>query len=230
MKRVAIVQSNYVPWKGYFDLIRFTDEFIIYDDVQYTRRDWRNRNLIKTATGLSWLTIPVEAKGNYHQQIRDVQISDPKWGSKHWSALMHNYARAPFFKTYRPLFEPLYLSDSETYLSEINRKFIEVILPLIGIDTPIRSSSEFDLVAGRSERLVQLCVSTGATIYLSGPAARDYLDEQMFSAEGISVQWMDYSGYPIYPQLFGTFEHGVSILDLLFNTGAAASTFMKSRG
>src|SRR5438046_1993127 len=133
MKRVAIVQSNYIPWKGYFDLVRLADEFILYDDVQYTRRDWRNRNRVKTPRGLEWITIPVEVKGKYHQRIRDTRISDASWGKKHWATLTHNYAKAPFFRAYREIFEPLYLGSLPPMLSEVNRLFIETICPLLDI-------------------------------------------------------------------------------------------------
>lgn len=228
MKRIAVVQSNYLPWKGYFDLIRRSEEFILYDDVQYTRRDWRNRNRVKTPTGLQWVTIPVEVKGKYHQRIRDTRISDPTWGSKHWAIFKHNYARAPFFEKYREIFEPIYLGPLPPMLSDVNRLLIDTICPLIGIDTPIRWSSEFELAEGRSERLLQICLAAGATEYLSGPAAKGYLDEGMFAAAGVNVVWMDYSGYPTYPQLFGEFEHGVTILDLLFNVGPDAPQYMKT--
>ena len=230
MKRVAIVQSNYIPWKGYFDLIRLSDEFILYDDVQYTRRDWRNRNRVKTPQGLQWLTIPVEVKGKYHQRIRDTRISDSGWGSQHWGVLKHNYAKAPFFQAYRGVFEPLYLGNLPPMLSDVNRLFMDTICPLLDIQTPIRWSHEFDLTEGRSERLLEICIATGATEYLSGPAAKGYLDEGMFAAAGVDVVWMDYAGYPPYPQLFGEFEHGVTVLDLLFNVGQTAPQFMKTRG
>ncbi|MEP7070334.1 MAG: WbqC family protein [Usitatibacter sp.] len=227
MKRVAIVQSNYIPWKGYFDLVRHCDEFILYDDVQYTRRDWRNRNRIKTPTGPQWLTIPVEVSGKYHQRIRDTRICDPDWGRKHWTTLCHNYAKAPFFGHYRDFFEPLYLGTRETFLSEVNRTFIAAIAPLVGAHTRLRWSSDYPLAEGRSARLVQLCVACEATLYLSGPAAKGYLDETLFTEAGIRVEWMDYSEYPEYPQLFGPFRHDVSILDLLFNTGPDAVRYMK---
>jgi len=227
MKRIAIVQSNYIPWKGYFDLIRFCDEFVLYDDVQYTRRDWRNRNLIKTPHGLHWLTIPVEVKGRYLQRIRDTRVSDPGWGRKHWAVLRHNYAKAPFFQRYRECLEALYLAPSPEYLSEINRIFLEAIAPELGIRTPISFSGDYELAEGRSERLLGICRAARADVYLSGPAARGYLDEGLFAAAGIRVEWMDYSGYAQYPQLFGAFEHGVSVLDLLFNAGPDAWKYMK---
>lgn len=227
-KLVVIVQSNYIPWKGYFDLINMADEFILYDDVQYTRRDWRNRNLIKTPQGLQWLTVPVEVKGKYFQRIRDTRISEPGWARKHWATLLHNYSKAPFFDTYRPVFEPLYLENADTLLSDLNRRFIEAICGVLGIGTRISWSSDYPLVEGRSERLLGLCLAAGATRYLSGPAARGYLDEQLFNDAGVAVSWMDYSGYPPYRQLHGAFEHGVTVLDLLFNEGPEATRYMKS--
>jgi hypothetical protein len=229
MKRVAIVQSNYIPWKGYFDLIRLSDEFILYDDVQYTRRDWRNRNRVKTPRGLQWLTIPVEVKGKYNQRVRDTRISDLSWGSHHWRVLTHNYAKAPFFKAYKDVFELLYLGNLPPLLSNVNRLFLDAICPLLDIRTPIRWSHEFNLADGRSERLLEICLATAATEYLSGPAAKGYLDEALFAAAGVDVIWMDYAGYPSYPQLFGEFEHGVTVLDLLFNVGTDAPRFMKAR-
>jgi hypothetical protein len=227
-KSAAIVQSSYIPWKGYFDLINLVDVFILYDDVQYTRRDWRNRNLIKTRDGLHWLTIPVEVKGKYTQKIRETRVSDPDWGRKHWTAICHSYAKARHFPAYRALFESLYLNLREEMLSQINFRFIRAICDALGITTKIVWSSDFILQDGQSERLIGLCKSVGATRYLSGPSAKDYLDESKFADQGMSVAWMDYSGYPPYTQLFGAFEHGVSILDLIFNEGQQAPRYMKS--
>jgi len=226
VKTVAIVQSSYIPWKGYFDLIRRADEFILLDDVQYTRRDWRNRNRIKTANGLRWLTIPVEVKGRYHQAIRDTVVSDPDWASRHWRQLRQSYRDAPYFDDYAARLEPLYLECRETHLSRVNRRFLDAICGWLGIGTPIRWSMDYEVVEGRSERLLSLCRQAGATRYLSGPSARDYLDVDRFAADGIEVAWMDYSHYPEYPQLHGPFEHGVSILDLLFMLGHGAPAAM----
>ncbi len=134
-KSVAIVQSNYIPWRGYFDLINSVDEFILYDDVQYTIRDWRNRNIIKTAQGPKWLTIPVEVKGKYHQKIKDTAISDPGWARKHWATIVHSYSRAPYFAKYRELFENLYLGSEDKMLSGINHRFLSAICLLLEIGT-----------------------------------------------------------------------------------------------
>jgi len=226
MKKVAILQSNYIPWKGYFDIIGSVDEFVLYDDMQYTKNDWRNRNKIKTRNGLEWITIPVRVE-SLAQTILETKIANPAWHKQHWKTLVQNYAKAAHFKEYKDVFEELYLGATETYLSEINRKCILAINGLLGITTTIRCSSEFTLAPGKSERLLELCRSLGATTYLSGPAASDYLDVSIFAAAGIAVEWMDYSGYPEYTQLFPPFEHGVSIVDLLFNEGTNAPKFMK---
>jgi hypothetical protein len=228
MKRVAIVQSNYIPWKGYFDLINLVDEFILYDDMQYTRRDWRNRNYIKTPRGREWLTIPVEVKGKYLQKIRETRISDPQWAQKHWKTIVHNYGRARHFRTHAEVFESAYLGYRGEMLSEVNRRFIEVVCRLLGIGARLSWSMEYPLHEGKNERLIGLCKAVGADHYLSGPADREYLDEPLFEREGIAVSYMDYSGYPEYAQLHGPFEHGVSIVDLLFNEGPEARRFMKS--
>jgi hypothetical protein len=227
-KRVAIVQSNYIPWKGYFDLIQSVDEFILYDDMQYTRRDWRNRNQIKTSNGLAWLTIPVQVKGNYFQAIKDIQISDPTWNTLHWKAIMHNYARAKCFQLFKARIEALYLNCRENYLSQINYYFLKAICQILGIQTPIRWSMDYDLGSGKTEKLVNLCQQLGATEYLSGPSAKNYIEPQLFVEAGIDLLYIDYSEYPEYNQLFPPFQHGVTILDLIFNEGENATRYMKA--
>jgi hypothetical protein len=228
VKRVAIVQSNYIPWKGYFDLINSVDEFILFDDMQFTRRDWRNRNLIKTPRGLEWLSIPVAVKGRYHQRICDTLISEPGWGPRHWETLKHNYAKAPHFEAYRGVLEPLYLSAGPS-LSEVNHAFIRAICGILGITTRLSWSMDYrPLEEGKSARLVDLCRRARASHYVSGPAARDYIEPALFDSAGIALSFFDYGGYPEYPQRFGTFQHGVTVLDLIFNVGPDARRFMKS--
>jgi len=228
MKRVAISQSNYIPWKGYFDLINMVDEFILYDDVQYTSQDWRNRNQIKTQHGLKWLSIPVESKGKRLQKINKTKVSGNHWRKKHWESIKRNYSKAPFFKEYEEIFEVLYQDNNDEYLTQINYRFITAISTILGINTKIRLSSEFDLVDGRIEKLLGICQDCDANVYLSGPSAKGYLDETMFVKNNIQVEWIDYGNYPKYQQMFQPFEHKVSILDLIFNKGRDANKFMKS--
>jgi hypothetical protein len=220
VKRIAVVQSNYIPWKGYFDLINMVDEFILYDQVQYTKSDWRNRNRIKTDKGAKWITIPVIHECR-DKMICETEVFKDIWRRKHCRFIRRYYRRARFFGLYEEILERLYLEDDETSLSRINFKFITAIAEILGIQTVISWSMDYHLVEGRSERLVALCKQAGASEYLSGPAAKNYLDEDLFKKEGIRVIWMDYTGYPEYRQLFcPPFIHEVSIIDLLLNEGA----------
>jgi hypothetical protein len=226
-KCVAIVQSSYIPWKGYFDLIRAADEFILLDDVQFTKRDWRSRNRIKTKDGLCWLTIPVHTKGRYQQRIMDTTISDPSWCERHWQTIQGAYARTPFFDAYAPRIKSVYERPPSDRLSDVNRSLIEAICQAMAITTPIRWSSEYHPGEGRNERLIDLCVKAGATDYLSGPSASGYVDEAAFASAEITVHFVDYSGYREYPQPYPPFEHAVSALDLLFCTGPGARDYLK---
>ncbi|TBU92870.1 hypothetical protein DNJ95_12700 [Stutzerimonas kirkiae] len=230
MKTVAIVQSNYIPWKGYFDLIAAVDEFILFDDMQYTRRDWRNRNLIKTPQGVQWLTVPVRVKGRYHQKIRDTELEGGDWAAAHWKTLEQNYRRAPHFAEIAEWLAPIYLEESFSHLSVLNRRLIEAVCRYLGITTRISNSWDYRLGEGKTERLVDLCVQAGADEYISGPAAKGYLEEQLFTDRGIRLTWFDYGGYPSYPQLWNDFSHGVSVFDLLFNCGRSAPRFMRYVG
>lgn len=227
VKKVAILQSNYIPWKGYFDLINTVDEFILYDEMQYTKNDWRNRNKIKTSNGVQWITIPV-IQNNLHQKINETTVFDKKWNLKHWRTLQQNYAKAPYFKFYKDLFEDLYLNMHTEHLSAINFTFMKTICDILGIKTNITWSHDYEYGDGKTERLVRLAKIVGGAEYITGPAAKGYLNEGLFEAENIKVTWMDYSGYKEYHQLYPPFEHGVSVLDLLFNEGPEAPKFLKT--
>lgn len=235
-KRVAIVQSNYIPWKGYLDLIAAVDEFVLFDEVQYTRRDWRNRNRIKTQHGPQWLTIPVAVKGRYLSPIRDMVVSDPEWNAKHWRTLSAAYARARCFRDIAPRLEQHYLACTQKHLSDVNRYLLAAVCKLLGIETPLRWSWEYPISAAaggdvelakgrdlpRSRRLAEICSQAGAAVYLSGPSAATYLQHEPFAERGIAIEYFDYSGYPPYEQTYPPFDHHVSIVDLLFNTGIDA--------
>ncbi|WAR44079.1 WbqC family protein [Methylomonas rapida] len=226
MKKVAILQSNYIPWKGYFDLIAAVDEFILYDDMQYTRRDWRNRNIIKTPQGLHWLTVPVKAKGKFEQTIRDTEIDGYKWREQHWKTLISNYRKSAHFSDVAEIIEPLYQASYRT-ISEVNLAFIKAVCNYLGIITKISNSWDYHLINGKTERLVNLCQQANATEYISGPAAKEYIEPEYFEAAEISLSWFDYQGYREYPQLWGYFVHGVTILDLMFNCGKDAPNYMR---
>ena len=235
-KRVAIVQSSYIPWKGYFDLIAAVDELVLFDEVQYTRRDWRNRNRIKTPNGPLWLSIPVAVKGRFLAPIREITISDPEWNVRHWRTLAATYGRARCFRDAAPLLEELYLGCRETRLSAINLRFLTAVCGQLGIGTPLRWSWEYpadgaeEPGAGRDEartrRLVQICSQAGAAVYLSGPAAKAYLQPGLFAERGIRVEYFEYTGYPEYEQLYPPFDHHVSIVDLLFSAGGDSRRYL----
>lgn len=226
-KKVAVVQSNYIPWKGYFDLIAAVDEFVLYDDMQYTRRDWRNRNRIKTPQGLQWLTVPVKVRGKYLQAIKDTEIDGEAWATAHWKALSINYRKAPYFEEVAAFVEPLYRAGNYETLSRLNERFIRAICSYLGIGTTITRSSDYELVEGKSERLADIVRQAGGSIYVSGPAAKAYLEDEPFRERSLSITWFAYPTYPEYPQLWGGFEHAVTVLDLMFNCGASSVGYMR---
>ncbi|WP_221899167.1 WbqC family protein [Hymenobacter sediminicola] len=226
-RKVAILQSNYIPWKGYFDLLNSVDDFIFYDEVQYTKNDWRNRNRIKTAQGVQWLTIPVRQE-QLAQKISETRVDDLGWGARHWRTLAQNYSRAAYFEQYKEQLQELYCGPNSEFLSQINQRFIRALNELLGIRTRLHSSIDFQVHGDRTARLVELVQAVGGTEYVSGPAARVYLDADQFAQAGLGLRWMSYAGYPEYPQVHGSFEHHVSVLDLLLNAGPAASRYMLS--
>jgi hypothetical protein len=195
--------------------------------MQYTRRDWRNRNLIKTPQGVQWLTVPVQVKGKYEQKIKDTSIDGVDWAIAHWKKLVQNYSRTPYFAEIAALLEPIYLTETFTHISQLNLRFIEAICNYLKIKTLITNSCDYVLLDGKTERLVDLCKQAGGTEYISGPSAMDYVEENVFSEAGIKLTWFDYAGYSEYPQLWGEFTHGVTILDLLFNCGKDARKYMR---
>lgn len=226
MKKIAILQSNYIPWKGYFDIIRQADVFVIYDEVQYTKNDWRNRNLIKTPKGLEWLTIPVKQE-NLNQKINETFVSQNNWNKKHWNSIVCNYSKAPYFKTFGNELKNLYENINTNNLSEINIQFIKTINRILGIETNIIDSKSLFLTGDKNDRLIDAVKKLDGSHYISGPAAKNYLNEDKFAANNIEVEWMNYKNYSEYNQLYQPFNHGVSIIDLMLNVGPNALTYFK---
>lgn len=229
MKRIAISQSNYIPWKGYFDLIKAVDEFVLYDEVQFTKNDWRNRNQIKTSSGAKWLTIPVVTSRRHGQSILETVVVDDRWRTKHWQSWQSHYGGAAHFRAYRDELAALYLSGTERQLSLINASFLHTVAGWLGITTPIAWSQEYAHDSDDpSMRLVQICRRAGATHYLSGPAAQSYLRVELFQQAGIVVEWMNYDSYKPYRQLGSPFIPAVSAIDLVLNEGPDAPAYLKS--
>lgn len=225
MKRVAVLQSNYIPWKGYFDIINDSDLFIFYDDVQYTKNDWRNRNIIKTKNGVEWITVPVGQR--IDRTIKEVKIDNNLWQIKHWKTISLSYSKAPFFNNYKVFFEYVYLEKKWVSLSEMNQFMIkEISEKFLGIKTKFEDSGKYELKGASLERLIDILKKSEADYYTSGPAAKAYIDEERFKKEKIILNYKDYSKYPVYNQIHGEFTHNVSILDLLFNTGTDAAWYI----
>lgn len=229
-KTIAILQSNYIPWKGYFDIIAAVDEFLIFDEAQFTRRDWRNRNRIIIDGAPHWLTIPVSSKGRYHAPIAEMEVSEAGWAEKHWRSIKHAYGKAPFFALYAPVLEKLYERAAVLrLLTEINELFMREIATTLGLATEFRHTAQVPRHAETpTGRLVEICVGREAQVYVSGPAARDYIQPAEFAAAGVTLRYADYAGYPTYPQASASFEHGVSIVDTLMRCGPQAREHLKS--
>lgn len=226
MKRLGCIQPSYIPWRGYFHIIQRSDVFVFHEDIQYTKQDWRNRNQVKTEAGLRWLTVPVQrqtSKGTIAEVLID--HTDP-WNKKHWRIIEQAYRTAPYFAQYRPFFEDLYNRHWDR-LMDLDIAFTEGICDLLGIRTEFVLSSSLHLTGVKTDRLIQMCQKLHITDYLSGPAARDYIEMDKFEAIGVRVEYQNYD-YPDYPQLHGAFEPHVSIIDLLFNCGDTALEYLRN--
>ena len=223
---VVILQPSYIPWRGYFDQISRADLFIFYDDVQYDKHGWRNRNQIKTGQGKQWLTIPVHSTGvTQGIPIKDVKIDWSKpWAKNHWKTLSIAYAKAPHFQRYIPLLEPFY-QRQDVLLADFTIDLTIALAGELGLPARfIRSSSLEGIDGQKTDRLIQILTRVGCTHYISGPSARDYIEQDKFDAAGIALEYIQYD-YPEYSQLFPPYDGQVSILDLLFMTGPEASGF-----
>jgi WbqC-like protein family len=215
--KAAIVQSNYLPWKGYFDIIHDVDVYVFLEDVQYTKNDWRNRNKIKTPFGVKWITVPV--KGGIRKKIYEVEIAgSTDWKERQKRQIEASYSRAPFYESYRDEIFEIFLKNFNK-LSELNIFAITRISELLGIGTRFLNSRDFVTAGRRDDKLIEICRQIGADSYLSGPAAKNYIKDEKFSNENIELAYKDYSGYPEYPQLWGGFDHNVSVIDLIFHCG-----------
>lgn len=216
--RTAIIQPNYIPWRGYFDFFKICDTFVFYDDVQYTKGDWRNRNLIKTQDGAQWLTIPVHASGRLAKNllIKDTKMVDNGWRERHLKTIEANYGHAPYFGEVYDIMRDAFEIDSES-ICDLSIDIIKRILDYLGIRCRLLLSSKIGYSElKKTDRLVAICKHLSATEYMSGDAARDYLEVDKFG--DIRVLWHKYKE-KVYPQLWGEFMSRVSIIDLLCNCG-----------
>ena len=225
MKKVAVLQSNYIPWKGYFDIIHDVDEFIFYDEVQFTKNDWRNRNRIITPQGVIWLSVPVGSDEN--RLVCEVVINDKRWQKKHFQTLKMAYHKAPYWRKYEEFFHFVFLENKWEYLYKLNRFLIEQISHnFLHIDTKFSDSQDYFTKGVKHEKLLSLVMATQADVYVSGPAAKNYIVAEDYNKAGIQLIWKNYDGYPVYQQMNEHFTHQVSVLDLLFNVGEEAPYYI----
>ncbi len=217
--RLVILQPSYLPWLGYFDQMFKSDAFVIYDDVQYDKNGWRNRNRIKTPQGPQWLTVPVLTKGRNLPINRAVEINNTtSWQKKHLKSIAQNYTKAPFFAQYMGLLEGV-LERRWKLLIDLNMTLIHLLMEELGLNTKIYLASDLRIPKdGKIERLIHICRHFQADIFLEGDAGRDYLDEALFAREGIRIEYHGYR-HPVYRQLHGNFVPYLSVIDLLFNHG-----------
>ena len=223
--KCVILQPSYIPWRGVFEQIAKADLFVFYDDVQYDKRGWRNRNRIKTRDGAQWLTIPVHSRGAQIDKIPIHQIEidwEQPWHERHLRALNMAYARAPYYKEYAPWLKEVY-ARRPLLLADFTIPLTMELARLVGIEhTRFMRSSALEGINGqKTERLVQILTRVGADHYISGPAARDYIEAERFEAAGITLEYMEYN-YPEYSQLYPPYDPFVSALDLLLMTGPRA--------
>lgn len=218
MKKIAILQSNYLPWKGVFDMINQVDIFVFYEDVQYTKDDWRNRNKIKTPQGLKWLTVPVK-KAPLETKIFEIEIFNGEdWQQKHYNLIKNNYIKAPYFQDYHFILEEIYLKKKWDKLSDLNIYSTKLIADVLGIKTEFINSTDLKTTGVKDDKIISICKQLNATHYLSGPAAKAYIKEDKFKNANIELEYINYE-YPEYKQLYGAFEHKVTVLDVIFNCG-----------
>ena len=227
--KAVILQPSYIPWRGYFDQICRADLFIFYDDVQYDKHGWRNRNQIKTSQGKQWMTIPVHTKGVTEGiSIKDVRIDWSKpWSKNHLKALTFAYAKAPCFASYAPWLDSVFERRDEFLADFTIRLTMEIARKIGNTHTRFMRSSEIPGIDGqKTDRLIQILMHVGANNYISGPSARDYVEMEKFDHTGISLEYMEYN-YPEYPQLYPPFDQYVTILDLMFMVGNDARKYIE---
>ena len=224
--RVTILQPSYLPWLGFFEQMTRSDKFVLLDDVQYTRRDWRNRNKVRVKEGWVWLTVPVQQKSRFSQSLLETRIDNSvSWRRKHLETLRQHYCKAPFFEKYFPRCQQIYEKDWE-FLFDLCLETIQFLKEEMGIETPLLRSSEMKLSGEKTERLVSICGELGATHYLSGESGSDYISQEDFSNPGIELEYQNYE-HPVYPQRYPGFVPHLSTIDLLFNCGEQSLSILK---
>jgi len=225
--KAVVLQPTYLPWMGYFGMIDIADVFVFYDDTQFVKQSWQQRNRIKTSSGPLWLTVPVVR--SFGQKINEVKVNNnTKWSERHWKSIKYDYSKAPFLNDYIQVFEEIY-SKEWTYLIDLNITIIKEITRILGLKTEFVFSSELKAEGTKTDRLINIITEIGADEYVSGPAAKSYMDVERFAREGISLYWYEFE-HPVYPQLYGDFIAYLSVIDLLFNVGEESLELIRKGG
>ena len=226
-RKIAILQPNYIPWKGNFDLINMVDVFVFYDDVQYTVKDWRNRNKIKTPNGELWLSVPVNHKGKRDQLICEALIdTTTDWQSNHFKSIYNNYKKARYFEIYKYLLEDIYLNNKWEKISDLDIFSTKAIAKALGIEVEWFLSSELKQIGEKDgEKVVKICKLLNCNYFINGPSSKPFMNQALFDEAGIELAYMEYN-YPEYQQLYPPFNHYVSALDLIFNCGPDARKYI----
>ena len=226
---LCVLQPGYLPWLGFFDQMRRCDIFICYDDVQYDKHGWRNRNRIKSPKGPHWLTVPVRHKGLGWPKIKEIEIDNQTgWARKHVGTIRQFYAEAPYVNQYLPMLEEL-LMKPWVLLVDLDLAVIEMMSGWLGLKGRVVRSSSLGIEGAQSERLYKLCKHFGVNRYLSGDSARNYLDLDLFERNNVSVIWQQYQ-HPVYPQQHGEFVPYLSALDLVLNCGPESGRILARQG
>ncbi|MBF0274600.1 MAG: WbqC family protein [Nitrospinae bacterium] len=230
MTKTVIIQPSYLPWLGYFEMMYMCDVFVFYDDVQYTKSDWRNRNRIKGPEGVSWLTVPVKTKGRFPQPLNMVEINnDSNWRKKHLDTLQRFYASAPYFKEVFGAIKPVY--EKEWYmLNHLNIELTRTIIDILGFEKKLLLSSKLNVpfFDNPAQRVVEVCKTVNTTHFYNGAAGRNLYSHRLFEENGIVLEFQDYH-HPVYSQLWGEFQPYLSVIDLLFNHGEESLPIIRGK-
>ena len=229
-RKIAILQPNYIPWKGVFDLINQVDVFVFYDDVQYTKKDWRSRNKIKSPNGEHWITVPVITKGKREQLISEAEIDNTQnWQSKHYKSILGSYSKAPYFDQYSYIIDEIYINNKWKKLVDLNIFSTKLIADILGIKVEWYKSSDYNFTGDKSgEKVVKLCKQFDCNYFINGPASKAFMNQELFNKNNIELKYMEYE-YPQYKQLYPPFDHYVTVLDTIFHCGEEAKKFIFTR-
>lgn len=230
MKKIAILQPNYIPWKGVFDLINRVDVFVFYDDVQYTVKDWRNRNIIKTPHGDKWISVPVIHKGRRNQLICEAEINNAEnWQKDHYKTIKFSYSKAKYFDNYHYILKEIYFENKWDKIADLNIYATKLIAKALGAEIEWIRSSDLKFDGGKDgEKVIKICKHLNCNYFINGPASKPYMNEKLFNEAEIALDYMEYN-YNEYEQLYPPFNHYVSILDLLFNCGQESIKYIKTK-